>query len=166
MREIHPKEIDLARLSELGVDTGAEMAEHLRWCARCRSVVADHRWLQEEISATLAVAVDAVPVPRPKWWAVQEVLLTRQRRQVAGWRGSAIASVVLTICLMLSASPVLGTSATMVHTLPPEAIIATAPDLVSGSATPTPAIFRQVQEITPLPTPVLALPPTPAQPEI
>ncbi|MEE8391480.1 MAG: hypothetical protein V3S14_11880 [Anaerolineae bacterium] len=201
-KKVHPNEIDLARWNELdGGADGArdEMTEHLRWCGRCRSVVADHRWLQEKITTMLAVAADAVSVPRPKWWAVQEVLLAKQRRQVAGWRGSAIASVVLSICLMLwtgskpRASPLycpvqdsalLGTSTIMALTAQtsfPEALycpvqdsalVAVVPEvgdrLVSTSAvpaTPTPALLREVQEVTPPPTPVLVLPPTPAQPE-
>ena len=175
MREIHPNEVDLACLSELDDDRDAEIAQHLRWCADCRSAVAEHRWLQKELGTVLAVAADAVSVPRPKWWAVQEALQTRQRRQVAGWRGSAVASVVLSMCLMLSASPLLGTSAIMALTAqmsPPEALVAVVPEvsdhLASTSvvlATPTPALFREVYEVTPLPTPVLVLPPTPAQPE-
>ena len=175
MGKIHPNELELARWSELGdresTDGDAELAQHLRWCARCRSVVADHRWLQAEVAAALAGAADAATVPRPKWWAVQESLLTRQRRQVVGWQGSAVASVVLAVCLMLSISPVWGTSVIMAQTSPPEAIVATAPDvgdhLTSTSvalATPTPSIFK-VQGVTPSPTPVLLLPPTPAQSE-
>ena len=174
MREIHPSEVDLAWLSELDADgdkiPDAEMAEHLRWCADCRSVVADHRWLQEKVTAALAVAADAVPVPRPKWWRVQEALSARQQRQVASWRGSTIASVVLAVCLILSASPVLGTAAILAQTSP-EAVIATAPDVEAhtvltstSSATPTPATFHQEAVLSP--TPVLMLPPTPDQSEI
>ena len=72
MSETHPKEIELARFEDGEASTG--VAEHLRWCARCRSVVADYRWLQGEVTATLALAADSVPVPRPKWWAVCESL--------------------------------------------------------------------------------------------
>jgi hypothetical protein len=181
---VHPSEIDLARWGELDSETGEEgaslsaargtecMAEHLRWCGRCRSVVADHRWLQKEVAATLAAASDAVPVPRPRWWAVQEAMLTSQRRQVRGWWLSAIASVVSAVCLMLSVSPMFGTAAVAARVVSPEAVVATAPDTVparasaalfplSSLATPTPAMFH-VQEVTP----ALVLPPTPAQPEI
>ena len=78
MREIHPSEADLACLSELLNDSdldgevpNAEMIEHLRWCTDCRSVVADHHWLRKKVTTTLAIAADAVSVPRPKWWVVQ-----------------------------------------------------------------------------------------------
>ncbi len=168
MRKVHLNEFDLARLSELDSDEvlDAETAEHLRWCADCRSALADHRWLQEEIASALAIAAREVPVPRPKWWAVQEALFPSRQRRVASWRGSAVASVVLAVFLMLSASPVLGTAAIMAHMAPtsPQAVIATAPDvgeetvLTHPAATPTPAIRG-----TPAPTPVLVLPPTPDQ---
>jgi predicted anti-sigma-YlaC factor YlaD len=178
MHEVHPSEVDLARLSELdggGEGISAEIAEHLRWCADCRSIVADHRWLQDEIVAALAAAADSVPLPRPQWRAVQEVLVSSQRRQVAGWRGSAVASVVVAVCLMLSLSRVLGTVGVMAQTAAsPEAVVATAPDVDEGYllsapaslATPTPVIFRAAREIAPPPTPGLVLPPTPTQPEI
>lgn len=168
MRKVHLNEFDLARLSELdgGEVPDAEMAEHLRWCADCRSALAEHRWLQEEIVSALAVAAREVPVPRPRWWAVQEALFSSRQRQVASWRGSTVASVVLAVFLMLSASPMLGTAAIMAHVAPtsPQAVIATAPDAGAETAmtypavTPTPAIRR-----TPAPTPVLVLPPTPDQ---
>jgi hypothetical protein len=176
MRGIHPSKVELAWLSDLDNDQalGAEVADHLRWCADCRSMVADHRWLQEEITTTLMVAADTVPLPRPKWWAVQETLLARQQRQAASWRGSAVASIVLAVCLILSASPVLGTAAILAQTvqMSPDAVIATAPDVkvppasISTLATPTPAMFPQMQKMTLSPTPVLVLPPTPDQSEI
>ena len=174
MQKIHPSEFDLAWLGDLDAENDlckkipdAEMAEHLRWCADCRSVVADHHWLQENITTMLAIAVDTVPVPQPKWWAVQEGLLSRRQRLAASWQGSTIASVVLAVCLMLSLSPVLGSAAMMAQTSP-MAVIATAPDIGSHAvltslATPTPAISCQVEKVTPSPTPVLVLPPTPDQ---
>ncbi len=170
MSQVHPEEIELARFSD--GEAGVGGAGHLRWCARCRSVVADYRWLQDEITATLATAADAVPVPRPKWWVVQERLFASRRRQVTGGRISAVASVVLTVCLMLSLSPVLATAAIAqtARTLPPAAVVAPAPvtAVVSGGrmasvATPTPAISRD--EVTSSPTPAFVLPPTPPEPE-
>jgi hypothetical protein len=166
MTDIHPGETELARFSDGAA--GAGVAEHVRWCARCRSVVADYAWLGGEIGATLAAAADAVPVPRPRWWAVQEHLLAGQRR-VAGWRASALASVMLAFCLMLSLSPVLGPAA-VARTLLPEAATAPAPETaaVPGAslvplATPTPAIADG--QATPAPTPAFALPPTPPAPD-
>jgi len=173
MGEIHLSEIDLARFSQSdgneAQETDARQVEHLRWCAHCRSIVADHRWLQEEVTATLAIAANALPVPRSKWWVVREALSARQRRQETRWRVSAVASVVLTICLMLSTSPVLSTAAIArsAYTSSPEAGAATAPVSAPSISivTPTPAVVRQVQAVTPLPTPVLKLPPTPPLPK-
>jgi len=180
MSGVHPKEVELTCLSdgEAGVETArtanirrtANVREHLRWCARCRSVVADYGWLQGEIAATLAAAADAVLVPRPKWWAVQEVLLASQRRQIAGCRVSAVASVVLAVCLMLSLSPVLGT-AVAARTLPPAAMVAPAPATAAASgermaavATPTPAMSLEGGEAESSPTPAFIPPPTPPEP--
>ena len=176
---LHPKEIDLAWLSESDGAEG-EMAEHLRWCGRCRSAVADHRWLQDEVSSVLAVAAEVVPVPRPRWWDVQEVLrANNQRRQARGWWTSAVASAVAAVCLMLAVSsmfgPAFGTVVAASQTAPPVlasvAAVATAPDvsLLTDSflvATPTPVVFDEAREASLSPTPVLLLPPTPAQPEI
>ena len=185
-KELHPRAIDLAWLSELdGGADGAEgeMAEHLRWCGHCRSAVADHRWLQDEVTATLATAAGAVSVPRPRWWDVQELVLANQRRQARGWWMSAIASVVSAVCLMLAVSPmfgpmfgpVFGTAVVASQTAPPvaasvAAAIATAPDVSLSTAsfppaTPTPVVFDEARDPS-SPTPVLLLPPTPAQPEI
>ncbi len=181
-KNVHPNEIDLARWCELDGGVGGardDIAEHLRWCARCRSVAAGQRWLQDEVAAALTLAAGAVPVPRPRWWAVQEALLVKQQRQVRGWWTSALASVVASVCLMLSVSPILSSAFGAVtaasQTAPPVAIIATAPDTVlstaPSAATPTPVVFRQDQDVrlspvqdregTRSPTPILALPPTP-----
>jgi len=190
MSEIHPREIELARFGDGEASTG--IAEHLHWCAHCRSVVADYRWLQGEIAATLALAADAVPVPRPKWLAVQGHLFARQRRQIAGWRASALVSVMLVVCLMLSAPNLLVlcqasfdrfvvttsvvsvvrqvTKVATASRQKLEAVTVSAPAtaVVSGErmasmATPTPAI--SCEEAGPLPTPAFVLPPTPLVPE-
>jgi len=168
MSKAHPREVELACLSD--EEAGEEVAAHLHWCARCRSVVADYRWLQGEITTMLAVAADAVFVPRPKWWAVRERMFTRQRRQVAGWRASAFASVVLAVCLMLSI-PNLLIPAVAAQRLQPEAATVPAPitavvsgETVASLATPTPAVPCDGQPPQPL-TPAVVLPPTPPQPE-
>ena len=171
MDEVHPQETELAFLAEEKGD--GDVADHLRWCARCRSVVADYRWLGGEIEATLSAAAAAVPVPRPRWLAVQEHLVARQRRQAVGWRVSAVASVVLAFCLMLAVSPILGTAAAA-RTLPPQALVAPAPWTAVGTAglavptaghaaplaTPTPAISWS-GDATPAATPGFVLPPRP-----
>ena len=148
-------------------DKGAELEDHLRWCARCRSVVADYRWLEEEVGASLRAAAGAVEVPRPRWWAVQERVAASERRQARRLRVPAVASVVLAFSLMLALSPVVGT-AVAARTLPPEAMIAPVPFTTGISradgislATPTPVISRD--EATALPTPGFMLPPPPPE---
>ncbi|MFQ6101719.1 MAG: hypothetical protein ACE5OS_10875 [Anaerolineae bacterium] len=165
--EVHLREMELACLSD--GEAGEEVAAHLRWCAHCRSTVADYRWLQGEIAAALAVAADAVPVPRPKWWAVRERMFAGRRRQVVGWRVSAFASVVLAVCLILSIPNFLA-PAVAAQRLQPEVVMVPAPvtaavsgECMASMATPTPAIF--CEEAEPLPTPALMLPPTPPEPE-
>jgi hypothetical protein len=182
MSRVHPGEAELARWGDGEART--DIVAHVRWCARCRSAVADYRWLTGEIGATLTAAADAVKVPRPQWWAVQERLLAGQQRRVAGWRSSALASVVLAVSLMLSLSPILppalGT-AVAVRTPRPEAVLVPAPlvpaplvpalvtaavpgtQQVAWGATPTPILSGG--EATPAPTPAFVLPPTPPEPE-
>jgi hypothetical protein len=168
MSKVHPEETELARWGD--GEVSADVAAHVRWCARCRSAVADYRWLAGEIGATLTAAADAVDVPRPRWWALQGRLIADQRRRVAGWRASAVASVVLAVCLMLSLSPVLLSTAVAARMVPLEAMVVPAPITASVSgthaapgATPTPLVSRA--EATPAPTPDFALPPTPPEPE-
>ena len=182
MRERHPQEIELAQLSdrENGEVIDAETAEHLRWCTHCRSVVADYEWLQEEIEVTLSVAAE-VPVPRPQWWAVRERVFAGQRRQITGWRISALSSLVLAVCLMLrivpirSAFPIQSTTVAALTSFPsgqspleasPEPIVAPAPVTIAVTlmATPTPTT-RPCRERMPPSTPAFMLPPTPPQSE-
>ena len=165
MSEIHPRETELARFSDK--EAGAAVAEHLRWCARCRGVVADYRWLQGEITSTLAVAADTVAVPRPKWWVVQERMSAGQRRQMMGWRASAFASVALMVCFMLFAPNFLG-PAVVAQTPQPEMVMGRAPvtsfvsgDRVDSMATSTPDISGA--EMASSPTPAFVLPPTPPE---
>jgi hypothetical protein len=195
MVSTHPDEIELARLAE--TDTGtldAEMLEHLRWCAGCRSLVADYRWLQDEMVSALATTADAVRVPRSRWWEVHQGLIIGQRRQNAVGRISAIASAVLAVCLMffqplipaLSLPGGTGISqlsqqapSVVMVSYPeeyPEAVIATAPTAAALSntlsdwatvATPTPSLVAsgQTERTTSQPTPVCMQLPTPPQPE-
>ena len=191
MVSVHPDEIELARLAE--IDSGAadaEMLEHLRWCARCRTLVADYRWLQDEMVGALGATADAVRVPRPRWWAVHDGLIIGQRKQNTVSRISAIASAVLAVCLMffrplIPVPSLLGrvglsqaslqTSSVLMASYP-EAAIATAPtaavssSTLSGStsvATPTPSLVSsgQIGKTTFQPTPACIQLPTPPQPE-
>jgi hypothetical protein len=167
MSEVHPKETELARFSD--EQPSASVADHLRWCARCRSGVADYQWLGGEIEATLKAAADEVPVPRPRWWAVQARLRAGQQRRAAGWRASAFASIALVISFVLCV-PNVACPVVAAPVPPPKA--ATVPPsvtaFVSGAhrvalATPTPAIPQGGEK--PLLTPAFALPPTPPDPE-
>ena len=165
MSELHLREMELARLSD--EEAAGDIAAHLRWCARCRSVVADYRWLQGEIETALAAAAEAAPVPGSKWWAVQARLFAGRRRQIAGWRASAFASVVLAVSLMLSAPSFLAPAVVALGEQPGAATVpAPVTALAAGEsvATPTPAISC-ADEALPSPTPAVVLPPTPPQPE-
>ena len=164
MNETHLRDTELARLSD---GETSEVTEHLRWCARCRSTLADYRWLEGELAATLTMVANAVPVPRPRWGAVQGRLAASQRRQATGWRAS-FASVVLAVCFALLApaflSPV-GVAQTRqprVVVVPTPARIAVSDDHLPSAATPTPAILREHAALSP--TPVFELLPTPTEP--
>ena len=154
MDKVHPNQDELAWLSELGDDGEEEVAlehvAHLQWCTRCRSVVSEYRWLQNEVTGTLAVAANAVRVPRPRWWEIERSLLIATRRGTRGWRLSAVASVV-----SVATAPLLDTV---------EDIDDHLDSGLSSVVTPTPSTLP-VCESTPLPTPALALPPTPVLPE-
>ncbi len=203
MSDIHPREVELARFGDgelyaadidrasADIDRASDVAEHLRWCARCRSVVADHRWLQEEIKGALMEAADAVDVSRPKWWAVQAQIRGERLNAALSRRASAVFSVVVACCMMLCVSPALGQSVSA-RTAPPEPVTAPPPVAaivsdVSGEATlpggplgvevtPTPELPRmhgRTRERCPqclyepvplLRTPAPMLPPTPLEP--
>ena len=180
MSETHPKEIELARLEDGEASTG--VTEHLRWCARCRSVVADYRWLQGEVTATLALAADLVPVPRPKWWVVCEDLSLGERRRAGRRRASALASLALVFSLILSAPGFLG-AAVVAQAVPSDVRMAPAPVTLSRvgatstvdtgigldagpgpMVTPTPTILRgdgapYAPAVPPLPFPTRPTPP-------
>jgi len=100
----HPGQFELACLGEPGAgERDADIVEHLRWCARCRSAVADYRWLEGEIEAALSAAAAAAPLPRPKWWDVRGRVFAGQARRGAARRAPAVVSVALLICHMLLA---------------------------------------------------------------
>ena len=167
MSEVHPKEPELARFSD--GQPSANVAEHLRWCGRCRSSVADYQWLGGELEATLKAAAGDVPVPRPRWWAVQARLRAGQQRRAAGWRASAFASIALVVSFVLCV-PNVGCPVAAAPVPQPRAATVPSPvtTFVSDArivtlATPTPAI--PPGEETPLLTPAFALPPTPPDPE-
>ncbi len=163
---VHPSETELALLD--GGGSGENVAAHLRWCARCRSAAADYRWLQGEIEGVLAEAADALPVPRPKWWAVQVGVRSGRRRQIVGGRVSVLAGVLSVICLMLFV-PGFPALAVTAQANQPELAAVPAPitapvEHALSVATSTPAI--SCEEATPLPTPVFAPPPTPPEVEL
>lgn len=165
--QVHPLEIDLAFLSDGEMD--GNVAAHLRWCARCRSVAADYGWLQGEIESALAAAADAADAPRPRWWAVQAGVRAGRRRQIVGGRLSSFASVVMAACLMLFAPGFLSPAgATWMNqpgltALPRPITVTISDERVLPAATSTPAVF--CKEATPLPTPAFVPPPAPPRVE-
>lgn len=104
MREWHPDELELARASEL--EAGGDLADHLRWCSRCRAVAADYEWLDEEIAGAFDAGLEEADVPRAGWESVDERLRPRQRSAVGGQFAALVGAVVVT-CMMLVAPSVL-----------------------------------------------------------
>jgi predicted anti-sigma-YlaC factor YlaD len=159
---IHLREMELACSStESNVHS-----EHLRWCAQCRNLAAEYRWLDGQLTDMLASASEAVPVTRPKWRAVKRRMIAGRQRRVAGWRVSAVASVALAVCMLLSISSIVGATVA-VQLSSPEAVmtpadavtIVVSEDPVTSSATSTPiASYGGIE--TPS-TPALAPIPTP-----
>ena len=66
--EVHLGEMELACSKG---EFEASFADHLRWCAQCRSLAAEYRWLGEQLTDALASVSEVVPVARPKWRAVK-----------------------------------------------------------------------------------------------
>jgi hypothetical protein len=105
MSEWHPQELELARTSEAGTSGG--LADHLRWCSRCRGVAADYEWLEGEITYALDAALKDVPVPQPEWEGVNERLELDPRR-VVGRQILAAAATAMMAYLMLVAPSFVG----------------------------------------------------------
>jgi hypothetical protein len=161
--EIHPGEMELAcSKSEFEAST----ADHLRWCARCRSLAAEYRWLDEQLTDALASVSEVVPVARPKWRAVKRRIVAGRQRRIAGWRVSAIASLTLSICMLLSISSVVGATVAAQLTSP-EAVVTPAAAVTAvasegpatSQATSTPIVPREGVDtpsaplLVPIPTP-------------
>ena len=161
----HLREVELARLD--GGEVSTEVAEHLRWCARCRSVVADYRWLQGELASALGAVADRVTVPRSNWRDVQTRLRAGGQKQAVGQRLSGVTSAVLAVGLMVMASPIMGTAAEA-RALPPQATPVPPPASLVASAeaqftlaTPTPAF--SIEEADGSTTPSFETRPTPPE---
>ncbi len=158
----HPQEIELSRV---GADDNEDeqIDEHLRWCARCRSVVIDYRWLQGEVTSALRTEAEAVVVPGPKWWEVQRRLLADQRRRAVSRLVSASAGAALTVASMLAFSFGGVGAGAMAQTLPPEPVVAPAPATVPMRVVTSPKFTPTAPctEAGPSPTPAFVLPPTP-----
>jgi hypothetical protein len=174
MREFHLQETELACAdigaadASLDTDASVDVAEHLRWCARCRSTAAEYRWLGERIEDTLAATADRVKVPRPRWRVVKRRMAAGQKWRLAGWQASATAGIALAICAMLSLSSIAG-AAVATQTAFPEAVMtpALATAGISGAhttsgATPTPVASREgVESLSTLTLPSIPTPPEP-----
>jgi hypothetical protein len=167
MNGIHPGDMELAHLGD--GETGGETEEHLRWCARCRNVAADYRWLRGEIAATLAEVAEIVPVPRPRWRAVRERVFASQQRVVER-RASAFVSLALAVLIMLSVPGYLAPARAAQGSQPGPVMIpapvtaAVSDETILVVATPTPDASGD--EAGPSPTPGVVLPPTPPDAEI
>jgi hypothetical protein len=170
MKRDHLSDTELAQLGAM--ESTGSIGNHLRWCARCRSVLADYRWLHRELAATLTAAADTVVVPRPTWQVVRSRLLVDQRQRVAGWRASVLASAVLAVCFMLLA-PILVSPAGMaqgpqlqaavVVAVPTPTEASVAHHHWSLAATPTPSAFGDEALCS---TPGVELFPTPTEPGV
>jgi len=77
MKEKHPSELDLARLSD--GENGDELADHVRWCSSCRRILADYDWLQGELAAALDAKSAAAPIADPDWEGVRSCLSNPER---------------------------------------------------------------------------------------
>ncbi|MBN1979308.1 MAG: hypothetical protein JW918_18075 [Anaerolineae bacterium] len=119
MDEVHLREIEMACSKD---EFEADAADHLRWCARCRSLAAEYRWLDERLADALASVSENVPVVRPGWRAIKQRIVAGRQRRIAGWRVSAIVGVALVSCILLLVSSVVG--ATVAAQLAsPEAVV-------------------------------------------
>jgi hypothetical protein len=161
--EVHLGEMELACSKG---EFEASFADHLRWCAQCRSLAAEYRWLGEQLTDALASVSEVVPVARPKWRAVKRRIVVGRQRRRAGWRVSAIASVALAICMLLSISSVVGATVAAQLTSP-EAVVTPAAavtavaseDPATSQATSTPIVPREGVDtpsaplLVPIPTP-------------
>lgn len=105
MKENHPRELDLARLSD--GQEGGDLAVHLRWCSSCRRILADYDWLQGELRATLDAKAAAAPIPEPDWSEVRG-RISSPERQASGRCPLVAAGAALIACVMLVAPAVLG----------------------------------------------------------
>jgi len=163
MDKAHLRDIELAWLSDEENALPLEREAHLRWCGRCRSALAEYRWLQKELAVALADAAESAPAPRLQWQAVRS-RVSVERRGAANRRVSAFASMVLAVCFALSLSTFL--SPTLAARTPqPEpaafpAPLAAASVVGASTATPTPAAPGEQAEMQS--TPSLIPPPTPA----
>jgi hypothetical protein len=134
MRDWHPAEGELAGLSS--EPAGGGILEHVRFCARCRSVLADHNWLQQELSEALRSVANEICVPRPAWWEVQGLLLENRRRQSLRTQVSAAVSAAVAVCVLLCV-PGFMRPAAVARGLQPEVSVRPTPVMV-----PQPSLVR------------------------
>ena len=127
MREWHPTDYELVQLS--GGSPTCEDLEHVRSCARCRSVVSEYDWLEGALGETLNSFAREIPVRRSEWWQVQNRLVERRRRQSIRIQMSALTSAAMVVCLLLCA-PVLTKPAVAAQALEPEPALRPTPIVV------------------------------------
>lgn len=161
MSRTHPREVELARAGGDGV--AKDVIEHAHRCARCRSTVADYRWLESRVEAVLKAVAGTVPVPHSGWQAVRGRISVDQQRLVTSRRLSVAASVVLAACVMLAAAPIPDMAVGTMQTLLPRAALVPSQrfsERCSAAMTPTPASPGGVDL-----TPPLWPPPTQPEPD-
>jgi hypothetical protein len=133
MKEWHPTDVELARLSGKGTASGN--LEHIHSCTRCRSVMADYDWLQGELAETLKSVANEVPVPQAAWSEMQDRLLERKHCQVVRIQVSAVTSAVMVLCLLLWAPGFMKPTAAA-QTVPPEVLMRPTPIVATELAGP------------------------------
>ena len=84
----HPTELELARAA--GGHRCEDLVEHLRWCRRCRSTLADYEWLQDETERTLTAEADGAPVPDSDWVGLRARLQSPGPLPAVGQRAVAV----------------------------------------------------------------------------
>jgi hypothetical protein len=173
MREWHPRDSKLAGLTGESIDD--RILEHVRCCARCRSVVADYDWLQEELAGTLTGVVSDGPVPRSAYWELQDRLLESSRRQSVRIQLSAVVRAAMVVCVLLCV-PGFMRPAAAAQALQPEASLRPTPMVVAESVgacgrslpattSATVAVSRPALHWPSSPAPALAPLPTPPDSE-
>jgi len=163
----HPTELELARAA--AGDRCEDLVEHLRWCPRCRTTVADYGWLQGEMARTLAAEAERAPVSEPDWVGLRARLQSPRPMGAVGRRAAAL-SLAAVVGLVLIV-PIVMVGGNRARTMAPrleDVLAPRAPVAVMGDGrveTPAcrpPGGLRHTQRVS-LP---FVPPPTPPEPQV